>query len=729
MSGRPRPVGARGLRAGDWLLGLLPAAVLLVIWLSVSLVDRPELAAQVAPAKDAANPSVEHGFSLVFDDRLSESLAKFEGYVKARTWEKAFRILADVPEDKWSSMLPDREGFIRPASLRVRETLLELPADGREAYRIYFDAKARRLLESIGTAQKEDDVKIARTIYDRYFLTSVGDDAADRLAEDFFERGQFAEAARCWKSIFEYHPDTNLPEATILVKRAIALFRGGTEGEYRGVRQQLQQQFPGARVVLGGREVVADEYLKGLESEQARKGAGPKGRKMLGGESRETVFRGLAPADGTEPAWQFRFLEEKELATIEESVRNWYGAITFSAILPAAVTDGQRIYGNWLGFCFAIDVATGKMAWSTQPNVKDLVSRLRGNYARLMSYTTSPGQFAICLGRVGEGMSVVLTVSASPNQANRFRLVAHEASTGGELWSSERAASGLSKESFIGTPLVDGNSIYALSQGASPENQQAGPFGGNSPSAKAIVLHRLDLRTGTEIWSLSLGTPQLVGTGYGQQFVPIPALVLSGGRLYVLTNDGALLAVDVDRRQIDWAFKYPVPSYGQNRQPFFNPVVTPGRQERTTGPIVVRDGVIYFKESMGTTLYAVDENGPRLRWKLEDSELTSLVGLDDSDLYLFYGELSAISRTKPLTRWSNRLTVELPGVGAQVGSRAVLVFTPRGLFELSKETGDVSRIFRGADLGSAGGYMLLAGNRLVCVSNLAVTAYPDSSTN
>jgi outer membrane protein assembly factor BamB len=197
----------------------------------------------------------------------------------------------------------------------------------------------------------------------------------------------------------------------------------------------------------------------------------------------------------------------------------------------------------------------------------------------------------------------------------------------------------------------------------------------------------------------------------------------------VLTNDGALLAVSIDRHQIDWVYKYPAPNYGQNRGQFFVAARTPGAQLRTTGPLAVRDGVIYFKESMGPTLYALEERGPRLRWKWEDSELTNLVGVDDTDVYLFYGELSAISRNKPETRWSNRLTVELPGVGAQVGSQAILVFTPRGLFELSKETGDVRRIFRGSDLGAAGGFVLSAGKRLISVSNLAVTAYPDSANN
>ena len=126
----------------------------------------------------------------------------------------------------------------------------------------------------------------------------------------------------------------------------------------------------------------------------------------------------------------------------------------------------------------------------------------------------------------------------------------------------------------------------------------------------------------------------------------------------------------------------------------------------------MRDGVIYFKESTSSTLYALEEAGPHLQWKWQDSEFANLVGVDDSDVYLFSNELSAIARTKPETRWSNRLTVDLQGVGAQIGSQGILVFTPRGLFELSKETGDVRRIFRGADLGAAGGFVLCGGETI-----------------
>ena len=213
---------------------------------------------------------------------------------------------------------------------------------------------------------------------------------------------------------------------------------------------------------------------------KAKKSRTPAGSERPGSEP---VFSGLAPPDGAQAAWQFRFLEEKDLAALEDSVRNWYGVPALTTILPAAVTDGQRLYGNWLGACFAIDLASGKTVWKTQPDVQSVVSQLRANNAgRMMLYSTNTGQFALCLGQEGRGLGqegqgkgVVLSVSAAHNESNRFRLVAYDAPTGSVLWTSDRTAAGLAQASFIGTPLVDGNSVFAVSHQVSPETQQANP--------------------------------------------------------------------------------------------------------------------------------------------------------------------------------------------------------------------------------------------------------------
>ena len=583
--------------------------------------------------------AAQRGFSVAFDDRLSESLAKFDEYVEARVWEKAFRVLADIPEEKWASMLPDRHGFGRPASAHIRETILDLPADGREAYRLYFDAKARRLLETIPTATREEDVKIARTIYDRYFITSVGDDAADRLADDYFERGQFDEAAKYWKSIFDFHPDTNLSEPRLLVKRAIALYRGGQDAEFRAVRQQLEQGFPGVRLKLGGKEVAADEYLAKLASEKRVAGKTARAR------SRQTP-PGLAPPEGTKAAWQFKILDEKELGAIEESVRNWYGASSVRSVLPAVAVDDERLYVNWLGSCFAIELASGQTVWRGDPELKSLVSQLKGDNGRMMLASVNTEQFAVCYAPESSGSGLVLAVSATASEPGHFRLLAFDAATGNQVWNSNRGGSVLAHSSFIGTPVTDGNSVYVLSHHVEPRAENQGPVA-NGATATRLELRRLDLRTGTEIWSLPLGTPQFVSEGpWGQrQHLPIPAMTLSGGRLYVLTNDGALLAVDVHRRELEWFYKYDPPSNaGANRQMFFNNGNAGPAPARPPNPIVVRDGTIYFKEASSPTLYALDESGPRLKWKWQDSDFANLVGVDGGDVYLFSDELSALSR-------------------------------------------------------------------------------------
>ncbi len=53
----------------------------------------------------------------------------------------------------------------------------------------------------------------------------------------------------------------------------------------------------------------------------------------------------------------------------------------------------------------------------------------------------------------------------------------------------------------------------------------------------------------------------------------------------------------------------------------------------------------------------------------------------------------------------------------------IYVPTARGIFDLDPKNGDIQRVFRGADRDSSGGKLLLAGDKLIYVSDAAVTAY------
>jgi hypothetical protein len=60
-----------------------------------------------------------------------------------------------------------------------------------------------------------------------------------------------------------------------------------------------------------------------------------------------------------------------------------------------------------------------------------------------------------------------------------------------------------------------------------------------------------------------------------------------------------------------------------------------------------------------------------------------------------------------------------------LGGDRLYVFSGRGVFQLDTASGDpAGKPFRGADLESMGGALYRCNDRLVAVSNLAVTAYP-----
>jgi hypothetical protein len=56
-------------------------------------------------------------------------------------------------------------------------------------------------------------------------------------------------------------------------------------------------------------------------------------------------------------------------------------------------------------------------------------------------------------------------------------------------------------------------------------------------------------------------------------------------------------------------------------------------------------------------------------------------------------------------------------------------FTPRGIYEIDKQSGEIAHLFRGADMDSLGGNLMLTPKALVAISNLAITAYPIEFTS
>ena len=126
---------------------------------------------------------------------VKEAIDDFERFQRRGAWERALKALYTIPEDQALRFVDGENGFIIPVARKRRSILAALPPDGQAAYRLFYDAEAKKLLDE---ADGPAELKNLERIYSAYFITSVGDNAADRLGDLYFELGRFDRAADCW---------------------------------------------------------------------------------------------------------------------------------------------------------------------------------------------------------------------------------------------------------------------------------------------------------------------------------------------------------------------------------------------------------------------------------------------------------------------------------------------------------------------------------------------------
>src|ERR1051325_2657382 len=141
----------------------------------------------VADNSDESNPQKKTtGFSLRKEDiKVIDALKDFERYRDKKAWELAFRAISGVAEGEAKGMVPAKDGFFVPMRRQIWRSLASLPPEGREAYRLFYDAKGKQAVDAIVTKPIEEagDLAAMRKVVEQFFVTSIGDQAADRLGD------------------------------------------------------------------------------------------------------------------------------------------------------------------------------------------------------------------------------------------------------------------------------------------------------------------------------------------------------------------------------------------------------------------------------------------------------------------------------------------------------------------------------------------------------------------
>jgi outer membrane protein assembly factor BamB len=256
----------------------------------------------------------------------------------------------------------------------------------------------------------------------------------------------------------------------------------------------------------------------------------------------------------------------------------------------------------------------------------------------------------------------------------------------------------------MGQPLVIDDTVYAV---ATPV------YMGSEMSLVAVSLSNGNLK-----WKMPLGS---LGSGMnyrGTTAMSKPVMLRAADRIYVLTGCGALVAVDLPGKRVEWVFTFETQPLQAAR---ISGIYRKSEAQEFSSSLRLEGGVLYVKEKGGNVLYAVDTAGPGVRWQRRVDRDTTIAGVDASSLYLLGEELCAIDLSTREMRWSARTPLGPRQFTPWVEGSRAYVFGASGVYGVDLRAG-ASQTFMGYDKG--GGAVFRLNDRVICVSNRSVTAYP-----
>ncbi len=640
--------------------------------------DQPDRPLQMPPASSEAKES--------FDD--------FERFVRRGAWERATKALYAVPDDQARRFVDGPEGFIISVARKRRAVLGSLSPEGLAAYRLFYDAEAQKLLDSAEGATEQATLE---RIFSSYFPTSVGDDAADRLGDLYFEQGRYDRAADCWLAVLRDRADSDLSPALLSAKAAYALARAGRRSEFEAIGRQIAERHADERITLAGRKARAIEHFRKAK-----------------GEALPTLVVGAAagPApglsDAIEPAWQLRFGASVMAGMAPAEINQWESN-ALSGAVPRVAIEGGTLYANYLGYVFALDLANGKMLWRSSSfhnvDVAAMQDQVRMVDTRRFAILAAPG--------------FVWTVARDlrdPNYQAPFLLSCRRTEGGEVVWKSSELPDYADLE-IVGQPILAQGTIFVVAK--TPQIRRPN----QPPDQFAVAIRPHD---GKVLWKTLIGTFrqfQRYFYYYMQDTSPQPRLTYRAGSLYVDTHVGVLTRLDAETGEIEWGYAYRTDPVEESSRFFFR--YSGNREASTAAGAPFEDGeLLLIKGAKAEQIQALSPDRMKVVWERPIGKSTRIVGTDDETIYLGGPELGAIDRKTKALQWSTHLPGGSEESSVLVRRDGIWQLTPRGVFEVDPRSGRVRKIFRADDSGGSGGDLYLTDRWVLTVSNRTISAYP-----
>ncbi len=210
-----------------------------------------------APDDDDENRYPE-GAPLKTDPELERLLARAEKFASEGRFDLASILWQKVLEDS-SDTLMTRDGRVYTTlAVEVERTIAKLPPTGLRVYRITADGEAKALLAD---GKDENREEAQSNIVKKYFLSSLGDDAAYELGCLALDRYDFVGATRLFKKILDQHPDPSISKAEIWMRLAVAAAHVGDSSAAGEAIKQMKDSSD---------DLPSEEVIAAVEKDIAR---------------------------------------------------------------------------------------------------------------------------------------------------------------------------------------------------------------------------------------------------------------------------------------------------------------------------------------------------------------------------------------------------------------------------------------------------------------------------
>jgi outer membrane protein assembly factor BamB len=549
------------------------------------------------------------------------------------------------------------KGFVtyHPLAAELQRRFAALGASSPEAlqrYRGLVDPAAETLLKA---AQRDSNETQLQQIFQQYFASSVGDDAALLAGDAALARGDAVAARRYWlplhathrtsdeaaaqwgvypalpwffasrgkpladdlaaesariaaaggTSPMAIHPDAQCSPADVGARLILASLLEGNTARAEWEWERFRRQHPTAEGKLAGRAGRYVDLLQPwfeLSRNEVSRSPQPDWLTFAGSPSRNRVAE-PATGLGSPPRWsidlprlggQRELVGQGRLRVAEEAD----GLLSYHPIVEQGlvlVTDGQTLQ--------AFDAETGKPAWQVLLREQPLPAPLTHQQVGVPRFTLTAAQGLV----IATLPTPVVPARRAPTvrREDLSRIVAIDTTTRKLVF---EAVADDATMVFEGTPLLDRGRVYVSVRKQAESRPQS-------------LAACYDLASGRQIWQRQICSADSLGHGdlaeYGNSLV-----TLSHDTLYINTNLGAVAALDTAAGAIRWLVKYPRAAF---------PSIKPERSDRhffrDLNPCLVQQGQVICAPADSDRIFSLDATSGQLVWTLPPGEAVDAIHL------------------------------------------------------------------------------------------------------